>query len=69
MRAKDLVKKPIRIEDIYEAIKSANDSGYYKTSIMGFTYMNEKVRTQLLNDGFKLHKTEEGMNEQLIIEW
>lgn len=70
MKANELQKKPITIENIYDGIKSDNDIGHFKHLVPHFMVINDGVKEQLLKDGFKLsYGTKYGHDEGLIIEW
>ncbi|MDB0600320.1 hypothetical protein PL373_13190 [Tenacibaculum maritimum] len=71
MKAKELVKKELTLENIYSAIKNDNDNGCYKHHIPHWMYVSGKTRLQLIEDGFKVYKGAwDGiMTDVIIIEW
>jgi len=71
MKAKDLKKKSISIEDVYKRIQQANDNGDFKIFIPHFHNVSKEVTIQLFDDGFKTYKGQwDGViTECLIIEW
>jgi hypothetical protein len=71
MEAKDLNKKSIELEQIYKDIQSANDRGDYKWFIPHCVFIDESIKMQLINDGFKVSKGDwDGIAKDcIIIEW
>lgn len=71
MEAKDLIKKAISIESIYEHISDANINGHFKVFIPHYVYVEEKDKLQLIEDGFKVYNGDwDGVIvNALIIEW
>jgi len=71
MRANELKKESISIEDIYEAICNANTFKQYKHFIPHHIYVSEQVKLRLIEDGFKVYKSDwDGVTKEcLIIEW
>lgn len=72
MKAKDLVKKPVDINKIYEIIKMQNNNdNAFKAHLPHWWYIKEETIIQLINDGFKVYRGEwDGINTNaLIIEW
>lgn len=70
MKAKELIKQSLKIEDIYNRIKSQNELGEYKIFYPHFIYVSDEVIRQLIEDGFKVSKGEWIRGDKgLIIEW
>ncbi len=71
MRAKSLQKKSTPIEEIYKWIESSNNVGDFKIFIPHFKHVDESVRLQLIEDGFKIYRGDwDGITTNaLIIEW
>ena len=71
MKANELVKKSITIEEVYKSIELANKRGDYKMPIMTAQYVDDEVKLKLFNDGFKVYLGDwDGMMiNVLIIEW
>jgi len=71
MKAKHLKKETEVIENIYTEISKANANGQFKHFIPHFIYVDDKVRLQLIEDGFKVYKGDWDniMINALIIEW
>ena len=71
MKAKHLKKQTEVIENIYKAISEANASGRFKHFIPHFIYVDEKVKSQLIEEGYKVYKGDwdAHMIDCLIIEW
>lgn len=59
MKANELIKKSIDVDDLYQDIKGANDRGEYRLLISPFQYVSEVIIAQLLNDGFKVFKVKD----------
>ena len=70
MKAKELVKKSVKIEDIYLNIEERNKMGEYKIFYPCYVYISDEVIMELIEDGFKVSKGEWLRGEiGLIIEW
>lgn len=70
MKANQIIKKPIPIEEIHERIKSAVEMMHNKAFIPHFEYVNDDTIFQLIDDGFKVYKGEwDTMRRGYIIEW
>lgn len=71
MKAKDLVKKPTDLKQIYKQIEDCNSFGDYKIFIPHHKNFSESARIQLIEDGFKVYKGDwDGiMKDVYIIEW
>lgn len=70
MKAKDLIKKSLSIDEIYKQIEIDNKAGQYKSFIPHFMCVEDKIVNQLINDGFKVSKGEWMRGDNgLIIEW
>lgn len=71
MKASSLVKKSSDISAIYKQIENANAGGDCKIFIPHFKLVDESVKLQLIEDGFKIYKGDwDGMiTNALIIEW
>ena len=71
MKAKHLRKQSEAIENIYKQISEANAHGQFKHFIPHFIYVSEEVKSQLIEDGYKVYKGDwDGhMTNCLIIEW
>jgi len=70
MKASDLIKKSIEIEDVYKAIEDMNKVGQYKHGIPDMMYVSNEVQVKLIANGFKLYRGDlDYMKNALIIEW
>ena len=71
MKASELKKESLSVEDIYESIQNHVNinKASYKYIIPHFIYVSDEVKLRLINDGFKLYKGNYGIDEGLIIEW
>ena len=70
MKAKDLIKKTLSIEEVYKHIEQDNKDGQYKSFIPHFMCVEDNIVNQLINDGFKVSKGEWMRGDYgLIIEW
>ena len=70
MKAKELVKNSVKIEDIYLNIEERNKMGEYKIFYPYYVYISNEVIMQLIEDGFKVSKGEWFKGQiGLIIEW
>jgi len=71
MKAKDLIKRRIKIEDVYKQIERCNEQGDYKTVIPHYQYIDESVKLQLIQDGFKCYIADWDLiiTDGFIIEW
>ena len=70
MKASELVKNGVKIEDIYNSIEHQNKIGEFKIFYPHFVYVSDEVVKQLIEDGFKVSKGEWFRGEiGLIIEW
>jgi hypothetical protein len=71
MKAKELKKESMTIDEIYERISDANSMKHFKYFIPHFVYTTESVTMQLIEDGFKVYRGawDGGMTDCLIIEW
>jgi len=71
MKANSLVKKSVKIEDVYSSIETANEYGGFKHFIPSNLYVSDEVRLKLMADGFKVYIGDwDGvMLNVLIIEW
>ena len=70
MKAKELVKKSVKIEDIYLNIEERNKLCECKIFYPCCVYVSDVVITQLIEDGFKVSKGEWFKGDiGLIIEW
>jgi len=71
MKAKDLDKKELTIEEIRKAIKEANEQGQYKHLIPHWLFVSESIIAQLISDGFKVYRGDWDLYaiNALIIEW
>ena len=71
MKASELKKESEVIENISKYISEANAHGRFKCYIPHDVYVNESVKLQLIEDGFKVYKGDwDGMMTNcLIIEW
>ena len=71
MKANSLIKKSVKIEDIYNAIESANTGMCFKHFIPNNVYVSDEVKLKLVADGFKIYVGDwDGiMTNVLIIEW
>ena len=71
MKAEHLKKQSEVIEHIYKRISEANANGEFKIFIPHFVYVEEKVKLQLIDDGYKIYKGQwDGVIiDALIIEW
>jgi len=71
MKAKHLKKQSKTIENIYKRISEANENGEFKIFIPHFVYVEEKVKLQLLEDGYKVYigQWDGVVTDALIIEW
>ena len=56
MKAKELRKLSEVIENIYIRISEANANGHYKIFIPHFVHVEESVKLQLIEDGYKVYK-------------
>jgi hemolysin-activating ACP:hemolysin acyltransferase len=70
MKASELVKNSVKIEDIYNSIEHQNKIGEFKIFYPHFVYVSDEVVKQLIEDGFKVSKGEWFKGDiGLIIEW
>ena len=70
MKASELVKNSVKIEDIYLNIEERNKEGDYKIFYPCYVYISDGVVMQLIEDGFKVSKGEWFKGDiGLIIEW
>lgn len=71
MKAKDLIKKSVSIEEMHKLIEEANNRGEFKTFLPHFVNINNNIMLQLMDEGFKVYYGEWGANmgSCLIIEW
>ena len=71
MKAQELKKESEVIENIYKSISEANSRGAFKHAIPHYIYVSDKVKLQLIEDGFKVYKGDWDsiMINSLIIEW
>lgn len=71
MKAKHLKKVSIVIDNIYKDISEANSAGNFKIFIPHFVYISDDVKTQLIEDGYKVYRGnwDMGITDALIIEW
>lgn len=71
MKAQDLIKKSIDIEEIYRNIMEANNSGNFKIPIPHWRCVSDETKLKLIENGFKVYNgTWDGaINHCLIIEW
>ena len=70
MKASELVKNSVKIEDIYNSIEHQNEIGEFKIFYPHFVYVSDEVVKQLIEDGFKVSKGEWFKGDiGLIIEW
>jgi hypothetical protein len=71
MKASELIKKSVKIEDIYSQIETSNENGNFKTSIPNTMYVDDGVVIQLVKNGFKVYRGSLYGNipNELIIEW
>ncbi|MFD2824796.1 hypothetical protein ACFS5M_14025 [Lacinutrix iliipiscaria] len=71
MKACELKKTSEALENIYKLISEANSRSEFKCFIPHFVYVSEKIRLQLIEDGFKVYRGDwDGViTNCLIIEW
>lgn len=72
MKANTLIKGTQHdITKIYNRIKEAHEQGEFKICIPHFQYIDDKIKLQLMDDGFKVYMGQwDGIQlEALIIEW
>jgi len=71
MKANELDKKSIKIEEVYKNIQGANESHGFKIFYPHCVYVEEKVIMQLVSDGFKVYRGtwDAFTTDVLIIEW
>lgn len=70
MKAKELIKKPREIEEIYQQIENDNKNGFYKSFIPHWINISDEVKLALMKDGFKVYEGEWMRGDYgLIIEW
>ena len=75
MKAKEIVKVSIKIDDIYKRISDlsndVNNEHVFKISYPHWVFVSNEVKSQFMNDGFKLSIGDwDGiMLDSLIIEW
>lgn len=71
MKAKHLKKTSVAIDNIYKEISEANARGEFKIYIPHFAYVDEEVKCQLIEDGYKVYRGDwDGhMINCLIVEW
>jgi hypothetical protein len=70
MKAKDIQKKYITIDKIYERIKMANDNCENAIIYPFFVNISDETKLQLMNDGYKLSRSNyEFTANALIIQW
>lgn len=70
MKARELTKQSITIEEIYESIKNV-PKNQFKWFIPHFIYVSEEVKNQLMRDGFDLTigDWDNVITNALIIKW
>ena len=66
MKASELKKVSIPIENLYNAIESDNKENRHKHIVPFGIYVSDEVRNELMTNGFKLSFDHIG---SLIIEW
>ena len=71
MKANTLIKQSINIESVYERIINETNNGHCKAYYPHFVYIDESIKLQLIEDGFKVYKGvwDGVMVDCLIIEW
>lgn len=69
MKASELKKVGISIDKIHEDIEFANKNGNYKIFYMHCTYISDRIKLQLIEEGFKVYKGMIHGDEATIIEW
>jgi len=71
MKANHLIKQSEVLDNIYKRISEANSHSMFKIFIPHFIYVEESVRLQLIDDGYKVYEGDwDGMVKgALIIEW
>lgn len=70
MKASELKKNPISLNNILEQIKRDNESGMFKSFIAHFIFVDDRTKNELMELGYKLTHGQwmEGYHG-LIIEW
>lgn len=70
MKATDLKKTSIPLEDVYKDIECANKNHQCKISYPHWMYFSDAFKLELIRQGFKVYEGEWRANERgLIIEW
>jgi hypothetical protein len=71
MKAESLKRQSETIENIYKKISHADTNGEFKIFIPHFVHVEENVKIQLIEDGYKVYKGQWDGNiiNALIIEW
>jgi hypothetical protein len=71
MKATELVKKSLKVEDIFKMIEEKNLNGHFKYFIPHFLHVSEEVILTLIKNGFKVYKGDwdSNLKECWIIEW
>jgi hypothetical protein len=71
MKAKQLIKESISIEDIYKDIQNQNDNKCFKHFIPHHVFISDKIKLELIENGFKVYIGDwDGiMKDCVIVEW
>jgi hypothetical protein len=73
MKANDLPKVSLTLDEIYESIKSdmTHNKNTFKHQIPHWIYVCDEVKSRLISDGFKVYigNWDGILNNSLIIEW
>lgn len=71
MKANELQKRYLSIDEIYKTIEGQNEVGYFKMHIPHYVCVKEDVLLQLMQEGFKVSKGNwDGfILDAIIIEW
>ena len=71
MKASELIKKSVTIEEIYAQIEASNENKNCRISLSNSMYIDDQVIIQLVSDGFKVYRGSlyGTAIDELIIEW
>ena len=71
MKASHLKKESEVIENIYQFISRENQEGRFKYFIPHFVYVSEQVKSELIENGYKVYRGnwDANITDALIIEW
>lgn len=69
MKAKDLVKKSLKIEEIFKQIELNNDNCMQEMCYPKSTYISQDIIMELISNGFKVSEEIRFNEATIVISW